>query len=183
MLKFLKLKNKELMLCGLFVALIVVGSFIKIPIFGVPFTLQTLFVMLAAQLLGARISFWTIVCYIVTGLIGLPVFAGGGGISYVFTPTFGYIIGFLIAAPVIGYFSHKGSASFKKLLISNIAGIVVIYFFGILHFVLINALYLGQAVSALNVLVFCFAVFIPSDLIFCFLSAFLAVRLKKSIKM
>lgn len=171
------------MLCSLFIALMAAGSFIKIPVFGVPFTLQTLFVMLAALLLGSNRSLWVIFCYVVAGLIGLPVFAGGGGISYVFSPTFGYIIGFLFAAPVIGYISHKGGFTFKKSLIANFAGIFLIYFFGILHFVFINVIYLGQAVSPLNVFVFCFAVFIPSDLVFCFLSAFTANRLKKSIKM
>lgn len=181
-LKKIELKTVEIMLCGLFVALISVGSLIKIPFFGIPLTLQFLFVMLCGLLLGAKLSFITLVCYLFAGIIGLPVFSGGGGVTYVFSLTFGYIIGFCVSAPIIGYISHKGELTFKKSLFANLVGILTVYIFGISYYLIISTFYLGQTVDIMNVFVFCFAVFVPSDVLFCVLSSFIACRLKKIIK-
>ena len=76
-------KTKNLILCGLFTSLIVVGAFIRIPIPVVPFTLQLLFTMLAGLLLGGKWGAASVCIYIVLGLMGLPVFAEGGGLAYV----------------------------------------------------------------------------------------------------
>ena len=88
------MKTKDLVLCAMFVALIAVGAFIKIPVPVVPFTLQFLFTMLAGLLLGPVNGALAVVVYIVLGLIGLPIFTQGGGPGYIFQPSFGYIIGF-----------------------------------------------------------------------------------------
>jgi len=80
----------------MFVAMIVVGAFIKIPVPIVPFTLQFLFTMLAGILLGGKDGCRAVVIYIFLGLIGLPIFAEGGGFAYIFKPSFGYIIGFIL---------------------------------------------------------------------------------------
>ena len=87
-------KTRSLVYCALFTALIAVGAFIKIPIPVVPFTLQYLFTMLAGILLGSRLGSLSVLAYMILGLIGLPIFSEGGGIGYVFKPSFGYIIGF-----------------------------------------------------------------------------------------
>jgi len=86
---------RTLALCGLSVALIAAGAFIKIPLFGVPFSLQTLFVMLSALLLGPGRSAAAAAAYMLIGLAGIPIFTGGGGPAYVLQPTFGYILGFI----------------------------------------------------------------------------------------
>ena len=80
-----------MILCAMFVALIAVGAFIKVPIPVVPFTLQYLFTMLAGLLLGGKKGSLAVGIYILLGLIGLPIFAQGGGIGYIFQPSFGYI--------------------------------------------------------------------------------------------
>ena len=100
-------KTKDLMMCSLFVALIVVGAFIKIPIPVVPFTLQLLFTMMAGLLLGGKLGAASVGIYILMGLLGLPVFAEGGGFSYVLKPSFGYIIGFAVASYVTGIIANK----------------------------------------------------------------------------
>lgn len=96
------MKTKDLVLCAMFVALIVVGAFIKVPVPVVPFTLQFLFTMLAGLLLGPVNGALAVVVYIVLGLVGLPIFTQGGGPGYIFQPSFGYIIGFAVAAYVTG---------------------------------------------------------------------------------
>ena len=73
-------KTKNLVMCSLFVALIVVGAFIKIPVPVVPFTLQLLFTMMAGLLLGGKLGAVSVGVYILMGLLGLPIFAEGGGL-------------------------------------------------------------------------------------------------------
>ena len=90
------MKTKGVIYCGLFTALIAVGAFIKIPIPVVPFTLQYLFTMLAGLLLGSRLGTVSVLSYMLLGLAGLPIFSEGGGLWYVFKPSFGYIIGFAV---------------------------------------------------------------------------------------
>lgn len=78
-------KTKNMVLCAMFVALIAVGAFIRIPIPVVPFTLQILFINLAGLLLGGKLGAIAAGSYMIIGLIGLPVFAEGGGLSYIQT--------------------------------------------------------------------------------------------------
>ena len=82
-------KTKSLIYCGLFTALIAVGAFIKIPVPVVPFTLQYLFTMMAGLLLGPKLGALSVTFYMLLGLAGLPIFSEGGGIWYIFKPSFG----------------------------------------------------------------------------------------------
>ncbi len=94
--------------CAIFTALIAVGAFIKIPVPPIPFTLQTMFVVLAGLMLGGNMGTASVLLlYMILGLIGIPIFTGGGGIGYVLKPTFGYIIGFCVGAYAIGKISYK----------------------------------------------------------------------------
>ncbi|WP_312461130.1 biotin transporter BioY, partial [Proteiniclasticum sp.] len=95
------LTTRELTLLPLFTVLTAVGAFIKIPIGAVPVSLQTVFVLLSALLLGKKAAISQGV-YVLLGLLGLPIFTGGGGIGYVLTPTFGYLMGFIAAAFIVG---------------------------------------------------------------------------------
>ena len=90
------LTTRELTLLPLFTVLTAVGAFIKIPLGAVPVSLQTVFVLLSALLLGKKAAI-SQGLYVLLGLLGLPIFTGGGGIGYVLTPTFGYLIGFIAA--------------------------------------------------------------------------------------
>ena len=103
------MQTRNLMMCALFAALIAAGAFIKIPIPVVPFTLQLLFTMLAGLLLGGKLGAISVGVYILMGLIGLPVFVEGGGIAYIFKPTFGYLIGFAAASYVTGCIAHQAA--------------------------------------------------------------------------
>ena len=103
--------TQDVAVCGLFTALIAVGAFIKIVIpvgaDTMNFTLQWLFVLLAGLLLGSKRAFRSVAVYLITGLIGFPIFARGGGPAYLLRPTFGFLLGFLLAAWVIGFLCEK----------------------------------------------------------------------------
>ena len=118
-----KLTTKSLILCSLFASLIAVGAFIKVP-----FTLQVLFTTLAGLLLGPRLAAISVGIYLLVGLVGVPVFTQGGGPSYIFQPTFGYLIGFLFGTYVTGYIAHKSSKhSLKGLIYASLVGLAIVY--------------------------------------------------------
>ena len=94
---------RQLALGALFTALISIGSKIMIPLdmIGMHFTLQWLFVLLAVLLLEKKTARMSTGCYVLIGLVGVPVFATGGGIGYLFKPTFGFLAGFVVAVWVM----------------------------------------------------------------------------------
>ena len=69
------MKLREVILCGLFIALITVGTFVRIPVGTDVYTLQFLFTLLAGLMLGARLGALAIGTYVLMGLVGIPVFA------------------------------------------------------------------------------------------------------------
>ena len=128
------MKTKDLVLCAMFVALIAVGAFIKVPVPVVPFTLQFLFTMLAGLLLGPVNGALAVVVYIVLGLVGLPIFTQGGGPGYIFQPSFGYIIGFAVAAYVTGRIANeKSRPGYRRLLAADFSGLFIVYAFGMVY--------------------------------------------------
>lgn len=169
---------KNMALCAVFTALIAVGAFIKIPVPGIPFTLQTLFVTLAALLLGPALGAASVLCYIFLGLAGLPIFTQGGGPMYVLQPSFGYIIGFAVAAFVTGRIAYAvPSPGFVRLILASLAGLAIIYFCGVMYYWMISALYLGKSVSARSVIIYCFLIFVPGDAASCVLASIISKRL------
>lgn len=171
-------RTRNMVLCALFVALIVVGAFIKIPIPVVPFTLQFLFTMLAGLLLGKKWGAISVSVYILMGLIGLPVFAEGGGPSYLLRPSFGYIIGFAVAAYVTGMIANQvENPGYKRLLAANFIGLGIVYLFGMVYYYLISDLYLGTPIGLWPLFLYCFLLAVPGDIVLCILGAFLGKRL------
>lgn len=172
------LKTSNLILCALFVALIAVGAFIRIPVPVVPFTLQFLFTMLAGLLLGGKLGALTVCIYIVMGLMGLPVFAEGGGPAYVLKPSFGYIIGFAVAAYVTGAIANKVSRpSYKRLFAAVFIGLAIVYLCGMVYYYLMSNFYLGTPIGLWPLFLYCFLLAVPGDICLCILSAVLGKRL------
>lgn len=119
---------KTMTLTALFAVLTAVGAFIRIPFPPVPITLQTFFVFLSGTLLGSRSGALAQLLYVGMGLIGIPVFTGGGGPQYVLHPTFGYLLGFIAGAWTIGFICERfEKPSFKIYLAACLAGTAVIY--------------------------------------------------------
>lgn len=178
MIKNNKMNIRTLILCGLFTALIAVGALIKIPLPGIPFTLQILFVLLAGLLLGSRAGLVSVLVYIFVGLAGIPVFSGGGGLAYVFQPTFGYIIGFALGAFVTGWIAErKPEPSTLRLILAAMAGTAVIYALGLIWYYFIANYYLNTPMGVGALMVSGLLMTLPADIIKIGLSVVLAKRL------
>jgi len=115
---------KNLFIAILGSILLAISAKIKIPFYPVPMTMQTFVVLLLGISLGWKLGLFTVVLYLVEGLAGLPVFAGtpekGMGIVYFTGPTMGYLIGFLAAVYLTGFFTFDNNffKNFAKLLFS-----------------------------------------------------------------
>lgn len=174
--------TRALCLCALFTALIAVGAFLRIPLPLIPFTLQTLFIMLAGLLLGKKWGTVSCVVYVLLGLLGLPIFTQGGGIGYVLKPTFGYLLGFSFGAWTIGALAKKG-ASYLRMLLASFAGLAVIYLFGTVYFYLLSTFYLNKAVAIWPMLVSCVLTTLPGDILLALGASFLALRLRPHLRL
>lgn len=98
----------------------------------VPITLQVLVVLLIGLSLTPRQSFLALAEYIAAGIVGLPVFSGGGsGIAWLLGATGGYIWGFLFAAPLVGILAHWLGP--RLTIVAALVGIAVIYLLGWYH--------------------------------------------------
>lgn len=112
---------------GVFLMALSARTSIVTPLTEVPFTFQTLVLIMIILLLG-RDAWKTVSTYLMLGFAGLPVFAYGGGLQYVVSPTTGYLIGFL-AASLLGHLVGRGRSLIKWVLIS-LTATVVVYIFG-----------------------------------------------------
>ena len=179
--------TQDVAVCGLFTALIAVGAFIKIVIpvgaDTMNFTLQWLFVLLAGLLLGSKRAFRSVAVYLITGLIGFPIFARGGGPAYLLRPTFGFLLGFALAAWAIGVLCEKlRPAKSITWFFTTLAGFVFYYGMGILYFYLITHLLASQTPMGIGVIfgVYCLPTMLP-DLMLCVLAVMLAGRLRPAV--
>lgn len=173
-----KLSIQNMSMCAFFAALITVGAYIKIPIPVVPFTLQFLFTMLAGLLLGGRLGAVSVLVYIVSGLIGLPIFAEGGGPGYLLKPSFGYIIGFCIASLVTGIIANRVSKpSYQRLLVANFTGLAIVYLCGMAYYYVICNYIIDTPIALWILFLYCFILAVPGDIALCIFSAVLAKRL------
>ena len=163
---------------GLFATLVMVGAFIKIPTPIIPFTLQFLFVCLAGFLLCAKKGFLSVFIYAALGLAGLPIFTGGGGITYVLQPTFGYIVGFIICAYTTGLISEKLKPTLLNYTIAAVSGLIILHIIGVPYYYFISHNVINNNLSFSQIFLFCFVYTFPFDFILSIISARLALRLK-----
>jgi len=165
---------------AMFGALTAIGSFLIIPTLQpLPITLQTLFTGLAGVLLGSYAGAWSQIIYVLLGIIGLPVFAGGkAGIGTLFGPTGGYLIGFIVGAYVIGKIAEaRREPGWAWTILALAAGNLVIYTLGTIQFSMVTHLSLLEALTVGVV------PFLPGDLLKLLTAAWLAITLRKNISM
>lgn len=173
----MNLKSRDLVLISMFAALTAVGAFITIPLPIVPFTLQYFFCALGAILLGSKKGALAQVLYVLIGLIGIPVFTQGGGPQYIFKPTFGYLLGFIVGAYIIGKISERlKELNVKNIFMVCVIGLGIVYIFGLIYMYIIMNFYLGQAYSGWKIVVIGFLPFIVGDLVLTLLISLVGVR-------
>ena len=155
---------------ALFLALLIVSSFISIDVGYCKFTLQLLTVFLIANFLSLADGLIVIGLYIVMGLIGIPVFAGfGGGIAYAASPTFGFVYGFFFVILLNHLFSDVllkwiGNELWKSLIASCVS-LIALYAVGFVHGYLILTLVKGKSDFTLGAAFGLFlAPYIPFDI-------------------
>ncbi len=116
-----------------FAVLTSIGAQIEVQNHPVPYTMQTLFVLLAGALLGKKSGSLSMLIYVTFGAAGLPVFSGfGSGLTRIIGPTGGYLLSFPVAAFVVGYLVRLRS-EFWWIVLSMTAGAVLILGLGTLY--------------------------------------------------
>lgn len=174
------MKLREVILCGLFIALITVGTFVRIPVGTDVYTLQFLFTLLAGLMLGARLGALAIGTYVLMGLVGIPVFASGGGPAYVLQPTFGYLVGFILQGWVTGALARRGAPTFRRALAACAAGMVVLYALGIPYFYFISNYIIDAPIGFWVAVWYCGVLQVLPDFLLCVAAAYVGIRLYKA---
>ncbi len=130
-----------------FVAATALGARLEIPHEPVPYTLQTLVVLLAGAFLGARNGAISQVAYLASGALGAPVFAGGAfGPAVLFGPTGGYLLAFPVSAAAVGLLLQE-NRTLPRCFLAMTAGLLVVFSLGTLH---LFAFYLKNFGAAFN---------------------------------
>ena len=149
---------KDISLILSFAILTGISAKLKFEIGVVPITMQTFTVLLSGALLGSKKGALAQLTYLLMGVAGIPWFARGGGIAYIFSPTFGYIVGFVLAAFVVGLLSEKGfDKKIKSAILAMLIGNLLIYIPGLF--------WLGRFVGWEKVLSVGFYPFIIGDIL------------------
>lgn len=168
-----RLSTQKIVYTALFVALIAVCAIIQVPIGLVPISLATLAVILSGLILGPWLGLLATLCYLLLGLVGVPIFAGfKGGLSVIAGPTGGYLIGYLAIALFSGLFRRKNA-------VLAVAGIIIgnflCYLLGTLRFLSVTDYALKNALAV------CVWPFLPGDAMKIALSYLLFLKLQKPI--
>ncbi|MBR6773822.1 MAG: biotin transporter BioY [Clostridia bacterium] len=174
------MNTRRLIRISLFTLLTIIGGYIHIPVGYICFTFQTLFVMMSGLFLGAKDGAISQIAYLLLGLIGLPVFAHGGGFSYVFQPSFGYLIGFVFGATMAGALAKNQS---KKLLLwlDLVVSLLVIYIIGVAYQAVILLFVNGLAPQAVAISLLTVALMFVVDCFLLYLVTLVYPKLKKII--
>ena len=172
------MKSRDLAYVALFAAITaVLGLVPAVNVGPVPITAQTLGVMLAGSVLGARRGFFSQLLFLVLVAIGLPLLAGGrGGLSVFAGPSAGYLFAWPLAALVIGLLTERLWRRYHVgwgVLINVLGGIVLIYAIGVpVSAAVLDAPLLATLVGS--------AVFLPGDLVKAVLAAAVAAQVRRS---
>ncbi|OEH91312.1 biotin transporter BioY [Bacillus solimangrovi] len=180
------LKTKEMILCGLFAALMAVGANVS-PFFtigGVPITLQLMFAILAGGILGSRLGAIAMSVYMFIGLAGAPVFAQfKGGPAQLLSPTFGFIVSFIIVAYICGkLIGDKVDVSKGTYVLTGVLSIFFNYIIGT-NFMFVALKVWAEAPEGFNYAMawVWMAAYLPLDIVVTIVSLSIVPRLSKAI--
>ena len=174
----IKLDALDISLIALFATLTTIGAYFQIPLLLVPITLQTLFTYLSGTLLGGRRGALSQLIYVLMGTLGLPVYAGGkAGITHLFGPTGGFLIGFIVGSYVIGVIiKNKETPGYIDFLLAIVFGTLIIYASGI------SVLYYFVR-GSLKVLISSIIPFLPGDGLKILLASYISYKCRPTVKL
>lgn len=164
-------------LIPVFAALTAAGAYLKLPVPPVPFTMQNLFVVMSGMILGPKAGAISQAVYLIIGLIGLPVFSGGGGPAYVASPTFGYLLGFIPASAMAGLLMKGRPFSIRNVTVASVLGMLTIYAIGVPYLAFYLAYVLQKPDAVWIAVKTGFAIFLPGDALKCILLAMVMPKL------
>ncbi|MCG7275162.1 MULTISPECIES: biotin transporter BioY [Corynebacterium] len=140
---------------AVFTALIIVFAFVSIPTptAGVPIVLQNAVIILAGLVLGGRRGLFVGLLFMVLGLVGLPILAGGrSALSAIAGPTVGYLVGYIISPAITGLIAYRAprnkTGMTVTLAIAGIVGLAIQYFCGSIGLMVRSGMSFGAAILA-----------------------------------
>lgn len=163
---------RGLLLVALFAALTAMGAYLRIPLGYSSVTFQFFFCAMAGYLLGPWLGAASQGVYVLLGLMGLPVFTEGGGPTYIARPGFGFLLGLIPAAFVIGLLCRKRPRSIFRRILAAGLGLIALYAVGLPWFCL--AL---QSKISWEIALSCL-LFLPFDLVKLAFALFLSRRME-----
>ena len=155
--------TKKMVYTALFAALTAAGAFMRIPMGYSSVTLQYLFTAMAGLLLGRKWGALSQAVYVFLGLVGLPIFTMGGGFGYVFQPTFGFLLGLIPAAWVVGAIAAQRFGDQKRMALAALAGLAVLYAVGLPYMAVILNVYMGKGMDFRAILWAGMRPYLPGD--------------------
>lgn len=158
--------TQELVLAALFGVLTFVGAYIAIPMYPVSITMQTLFVLLSGFYLTPYFAALSMLVCLLLRLVTT-------GFSLLVAPSFGFLIGFIVAAYVISTCRVKFNLNQLQVAFVILLGEVAIYAFGLPYMAYILNVYLGKGLGLYKLLKIGFIVFIPGDIVKLLLAAYI----------
>lgn len=173
------MNTRTLTRTALFAALTAAGAFIRIPLGYSSITLQFFFTAMAGCLLGPVWGPVSQAVYVALGLIGLPIFTQGGGLTYLLQPTCGFLIGLIPAAWVIGLLTVHRPPHPIRTALACLAGLAMLYAVGLPYMAVILNQYMGKAMGFSAILWAGMLPFLPGDMLKIAVTAALAPLLQK----
>lgn len=132
-------RAKDIAYIAVCTAIIIICSWITIPLPAMQFTLQVFGVAFAAYFLGIKRSWIAVLAFLLLGSVGVPVFSNfNAGFGALIGPTGGFLIGFIPFAIIISLFTHLGKGKIVYELIGGLLGHIVLYIAGVLQYVIIS---------------------------------------------
>ncbi|EAX47232.1 BioY protein [Thermosinus carboxydivorans Nor1] len=173
---------RNMILTGLFAALLAVGSQVSIPLGPVPHTLQVFFVMLAGVILGSRWAVASVAVWILLGCFGLPVFAQGkAGVAVLAGPTGGFLVGFMVCAYLVGLMTERAQLTVWRAVGAMLAGLVTAYVLGLVGFMASFKYFLHKPMTWDKAISLAVLPFIPFDVIKSVMAAYIGVKVRRAL--
>lgn len=167
--------TKQWLQSAMMIALLSVAAYIKIPLGLVPITFQFLIVLVIGLLFSIKQVIITLSLYILVGLLGVPVFSGGGGFDYIIRPSFGFILGFLVCGVITNIAYKKTNQPF----LSTLLGYISLYLVGLPYLFVILTKVMNITIQIDQFLYSYWIIFMLNDFLSIGLSVLVSKRLNK----